>query len=335
MTGEYRIYVKSKSVVYDFSIRRKITVIVGDSGSGKTRFVSLLKLSKMRSKVRVECDADVVAVDNLLSMYKLLDTEKENKENGILNKIIYVLDEDVCNEILREEKGVKFARAIKEAYGYFILMSRRNFGSLPYSVQEIFELSNKLGSVNLTEYTANRVYTLTQESPIKPDYIITEDEKVGYRFYKDTLKDKGVVCISAKSKDKIVKTLLDIPDDFKTLVIIADGAAFGSNIEGVLDIVDFKLRGKVGRKIRILLPESFEYIILASGIIKVDKTKLVETYNFAESSVYFSWERYYTELLEDESNGMYKKDKNAIPMFLRNPINIKKFYDFVKEVDVC
>ena len=43
MTGEYRIYVKSKSVVYDFSIRRKITVIVGDSGSGKTRFVSLLK----------------------------------------------------------------------------------------------------------------------------------------------------------------------------------------------------------------------------------------------------------------------------------------------------
>ena len=106
-------------------------------------------------------------------------------------------------------------------------------------------------------------------------------------------------------------------------------------IEGVLDIVDFKLRGKVGRKIRILLPESFEYIILASGIIKVDKTKLVETYNFAESSVYFSWERYYTELLEDESNGMYKKDKNAIPMFLRNPSNIKKFYDFVKEVDVC
>ena len=85
MTGEYRIYVKSKSVVYDFSIRRKITVIVGDSGSGKTRFVSLLKLSKMRSKVKVECDADVVAVDNLLSMYKLLDTEKENKENGILN----------------------------------------------------------------------------------------------------------------------------------------------------------------------------------------------------------------------------------------------------------
>ena len=63
MTGEYRIYVKSKSVVYDFSIRRKITVIVGDSGSGKTRFVSLLKLSKMRSKVRLECDADVVAVE--------------------------------------------------------------------------------------------------------------------------------------------------------------------------------------------------------------------------------------------------------------------------------
>lgn len=40
MTGEHRIYVKSKSVVYDFSIRRKITVIVRDSGSGKTRFAS-------------------------------------------------------------------------------------------------------------------------------------------------------------------------------------------------------------------------------------------------------------------------------------------------------
>ena len=54
MIGEYRIYVKSKSVVYDFSIRRKITVIVEDSGSGKTGFVSLLKLSKMRSEVRIK-----------------------------------------------------------------------------------------------------------------------------------------------------------------------------------------------------------------------------------------------------------------------------------------
>lgn len=36
MRGSHRIIVESKKVKYDFTIKRNITILTGDSGSGKT-----------------------------------------------------------------------------------------------------------------------------------------------------------------------------------------------------------------------------------------------------------------------------------------------------------
>ena len=43
MKGSHRIIVESKKVRYDFVIQRNITVITGDSGSGKTVLIDLIR----------------------------------------------------------------------------------------------------------------------------------------------------------------------------------------------------------------------------------------------------------------------------------------------------
>ncbi|MED9824932.1 MAG: hypothetical protein UF657_09980 [Blautia faecis] len=42
MKGSHRIIVESRKVKYDFVIHRNITVITGDSGSGKTVLIDLM-----------------------------------------------------------------------------------------------------------------------------------------------------------------------------------------------------------------------------------------------------------------------------------------------------
>ena len=54
----------------------------------------------------------------------------------------------------------------------------------------------------------------------------------------------------------------------------------------------------------IFLPESFEWLILKSGI--VNKVKVADILNhpeeYIDSALYFSWERFFTELLENETS---------------------------------
>ena len=42
MKGSHRIIVESRKVKYDFIIKRNITILTGDSGSGKTVLIDLI-----------------------------------------------------------------------------------------------------------------------------------------------------------------------------------------------------------------------------------------------------------------------------------------------------
>ena len=44
MKGSHRIIVESRKVKYDFVIQRNITIITGDSGSGKTVLIELERI---------------------------------------------------------------------------------------------------------------------------------------------------------------------------------------------------------------------------------------------------------------------------------------------------
>lgn len=142
-----------------------------------------------------------------------------------------------------------------------------------------------------------------------------EDSKAGYRFFSDIFSRYNIPCISAQGKSNIYPELLR--QEYSTALVIADGAAFGSEIERVLSLE------KVKDKKRILyLPESFEWMILKSGILKENEIQeiLEAPYNYIESENFFSWERFFTSLLENKTRGTYLRyDKTSLNKSYVNP----------------
>lgn len=59
MKGSYHIIVQNKRLHYEFDIKRNITIIRGDSATGKTTLYTMIALAARRgesSGVTVQCD---------------------------------------------------------------------------------------------------------------------------------------------------------------------------------------------------------------------------------------------------------------------------------------
>lgn len=67
MKGSHRIIVETRKVKYDFTIKRNISILTGDSGSGKTVLIELIRDYRRYgsdSGVFVSCDRDCRTIDN-------------------------------------------------------------------------------------------------------------------------------------------------------------------------------------------------------------------------------------------------------------------------------
>lgn len=85
------------------------------------------------------------------------------------------------------------------------------------------------------------------------------------------------------------------------ILVIADGAAFGSEIDRVMQLMGGK------DQVVLYLPESFEWLILKAKVVKskwADQV-LEKPWEYVESKTYFSWERFFTAVLIEETNGSY------------------------------
>ena len=105
--------------------------------------------------------------------------------------------------------------------------------------------------------------------------------------------------------------------------MIADGAAFGSEIDRIL-----KMRSATN--IRLCLPESFEWLILRSGLIKSENmTEILDNpSSYIECSEYFSWENFFEHYLievtvdtpfqyaKKDINPVYLNDNNAVKIIV-------------------
>ena len=96
---------------------------------------------------------------------------------------------------------------------------------------------------------------------MKPDIILTEDSNSGYQFFAQVCKGYDLSCESMNGKSNVFH-YLNVHNDEKILVI-ADGAAFGSEINRVLRLINER------KNVALYLPESFEWMILAAGVLKI------------------------------------------------------------------
>ena len=122
MKGSHRIIVESRKVKYDFVIHRNITVITGDSGSGKTVLIDLIHdygRYGADSGVFLSCDCPCKVIDSE-------DWERQIEETT--GSIIFI---DEGNRFLISKK---FAQLVQGSDNYFVLATREKLPALPYSV---------------------------------------------------------------------------------------------------------------------------------------------------------------------------------------------------------
>lgn len=103
--------------------------------------------------------------------------------------------------------------------------------------------------------------------------------------------------------------------------MIADGAAFGSEMEKLVRLM------KGYPNVVFYLPESFEWIILRSGVIEDSEIAemLKHPEDYIESKDFFSWERYFTaQIIQNTKDSCLEYSKRQLnPAYLQEKISDK------------
>ena len=151
-----------------------------------------------------------------------------------------------------------------------------------------------------------RIYGDLKFQAEKTGCIITEDSNAGYDFFSSITSDSVVKCVSAKGAGNIFRLLQQTDDE--QITVIADGAAFGSQMGRIYHL----MQRRTG--ICLYLPDSFEWLILSSVLIDDSEvwSILEKPYDYIDSRTFFSWERFFTAVLTDKSKGtwlQYSKSK--------------------------
>ena len=72
MTGSYEITVKNRRIQYKFTINRNITVLKGDSATGKTTLIEMISAYQRageNSGIQLACKKKCVVLDELNPAY--------------------------------------------------------------------------------------------------------------------------------------------------------------------------------------------------------------------------------------------------------------------------
>ena len=289
MKGIHKVVVGTKYLKYEFELRRNLTIIRGDSATGKTTLVDMIRTHMNDGEsgpVTLNCDKSCYVVEGNLWKGQL---------DNIQDSIVFI---DEGNEFVRTKD---FARAIQQTDNYYVIVTREGLPALPYSVEEVYGIrtSGKYGTLKRSYHSFYRIYPDSTTEKIKPEKILTEDSNSGYQFFDAVCAEHQMQCDTANGKSNVFSYLKAHRDE--KILVIADGAAFGPEMDRVLQLVQTR------KNLALYLPESFEWLILSSGILKdAETTQILQTPSgYIDSKEYFSWERYFTALLIEKAAGTY------------------------------
>ena len=201
MKGIHHITVSNSTVKYDFDIRRNITIIRGDSATGKTTLVELIsEYYESGAGVNLICDKACRVIAGR-DWSTVLSTIKDS---------IVFIDED--NSFLT---SYDFAEAVRESDNYYVLVTREGLVNLPYSVDEIYGIrtSGKYAGLKQSYHEFYHIYgDHKPQDSIIPDTVVVEDSNSGYDFFSNVAKDKMYSVVNAGGKTNVFKTVSKIAE---------------------------------------------------------------------------------------------------------------------------
>jgi energy-coupling factor transporter ATP-binding protein EcfA2 len=169
MKGKYYIEISNRKLKYKLEIERKVTLIKGNSGTGKTTLIKMLQgyiEQGSKSGIRMKNDKNVP-----LAVF----TPSTNWERDLTELSGYIIFVDESVDFLYS-KGFQTYFAFSD--NYLVIISRSGkFNHLPYAINSIYELRTQSD----LEGNVTKMYRLYTEQSVvsKADIVITEDSNSG------------------------------------------------------------------------------------------------------------------------------------------------------------
>ena len=206
MKGKHRVIIETKRIKYDFIIKRNITIIKGDSATGKTTLVNLLsEYSRLHDKSGITLQSDVkfIVFSPPKDIWKI--------ELNAINDSIVFIDEE--NTFIH---SIEFSQAIRNSTNYYVIITREPLKELPYSIKEIYEIRTS-GKYHYPEKIYHEFYAIYKEIPNfqtskNQRILIVEDKKAGFQFFSKLSN----YYISEPAKTKILSV---IPEEIREYII--------------------------------------------------------------------------------------------------------------------
>lgn len=132
MKGSIKVVVSTKKLRYELNLRRNITIIQGDSATGKTTLIQIIGdylSGRTGPGTEVICERKCAVLSG--------DTESAVIRLRALADAVVFVDEQE-----RFLYSKEFAEAVLDSNCYFVFITRDGLNMLPYSVNEIYCLRN-------------------------------------------------------------------------------------------------------------------------------------------------------------------------------------------------
>ena len=183
MTGKYEIEVYNKRVHYHLTVKRNITILQGNSATGKTELLRMIGdygNNGISSGITIICARRCVVIENAFWKEQL----------QALSQCIIFIDEGASFL-----QSIEFTRMVKGSDNYFVLVTRDSLEQLPYSIEEIYGMRQERDSQKYKN--TRKIYNETYVYADSRKYFSWEE------FYTDYLVQKTKDTIYQYSKKKL------------------------------------------------------------------------------------------------------------------------------------
>lgn len=201
MIGKHNVTVSNARIRFKFTVERSVTILRGDSATGKTTMIDMLasyQRNGISSGVTVLCEKPCVVLTGFNCQVNLAE---------IHDSIVFI---DEGDEFVR---SYDFVSAIQKTDNYYVIATRTVLPNIPYSVNEVYGIKNVSGNrYQGTKRLFREFYPLLAKeinTPLLPDLVIIEDSNAGFEFFHEVFSDISIPCISANgnpSSDSNVKS---------------------------------------------------------------------------------------------------------------------------------
>jgi hypothetical protein len=150
MTGAYHTQAANAACKYELNIKRNITILKGDSATGKTVLVDMIRdyvLNGADSGITLNCDIPCRVIEG--------NTWKEQLA-PISGSIVFI---DEGNPFVSSDE---FAHYVREGKNYYVIVTREKLSNLPYSITEIYGI-HSFGKYNDLVPVYHETYHIYEE----------------------------------------------------------------------------------------------------------------------------------------------------------------------------